>query len=208
MTQSNCAKCLSQETKVGPNPLGFELYTFASVAEGINHSTTDAAKCNWLDLFLSFRLKVKQWWVHPTGTEMRQYKEKNMDKKKTQTLLAPVEIWTTDLGIGTLSLANLSKYTFTSKVFHTLIKTTSSVVIPSHSPFGIQEPHNPFSFRNLCMNYGLEARRRVLAGWCWWRRIASVACDKKILTKLQEPDLEVAVMTMLGFSLGGTRWTR
>ena len=77
---------------------------------------------------------------------------------------------------------------------------------------------------------GSEVKRRVQAGWCGWRKVSGVLCDKKIptalkgkiyktvirpamlygletvaLTQRQEAELEVAEMKMLRFSMGVTR---
>ncbi|KAJ8375265.1 hypothetical protein SKAU_G00058450 [Synaphobranchus kaupii] len=75
-----------------------------------------------------------------------------------------------------------------------------------------------------------EVKKRVQAGWCGWRRVTGVICDRRVparvkgkvysrvvrpamlygletvaLTKRQEGELEVAELKMLRFSLGVTR---
>ncbi|KAJ8376011.1 hypothetical protein SKAU_G00065910 [Synaphobranchus kaupii] len=75
-----------------------------------------------------------------------------------------------------------------------------------------------------------EVKKRVQAGWCGWRRVTGVICDRRVpvrvkgkvysrvvrpamlygletvaLTKIQEGELEVAELKMLRFSLGVTR---
>ncbi|KAK3531064.1 hypothetical protein QTP70_008754 [Hemibagrus guttatus] len=80
---------------------------------------------------------------------------------------------------------------------------------------------------------GKEVKKRVQAGWNGWRKVSGVLCDQKIsarikgkvyrtvvrpamlygletvsLRKRQEPELEVAELKMLRFSLGVTRLDR
>ncbi|KAK3559218.1 hypothetical protein QTP86_005471 [Hemibagrus guttatus] len=80
---------------------------------------------------------------------------------------------------------------------------------------------------------GKEVKKRVQAGWNWWRKVSGVLCDRKIsarikgkvyrtvvraamlygletvsLRKRQESELEVAELKMLRFSLGVTRLDR
>ena len=77
---------------------------------------------------------------------------------------------------------------------------------------------------------GREVKKRVEAGWCRWRRMTGVMCDRRVparvkgkvysrvvrpamlygletvaLTNKQVAELEVAEMKMLRFSLGVTR---
>ena len=77
---------------------------------------------------------------------------------------------------------------------------------------------------------GREVRRRVQAGWCGWRKVSGVLCDRRIparlkvkifktvvrpammygpealaLSRRQEAELEVAQMRMLRFALGVTK---
>ncbi|KAI5612903.1 hypothetical protein C0J50_4635, partial [Silurus asotus] len=78
-----------------------------------------------------------------------------------------------------------------------------------------------------------EVKKRVQAGWCGWRRVTGVICDRRVsarmkekvyrtvvrpemlygletveLSKRQEAELEVAELKMLRFSLGVTRMDR
>ena len=80
---------------------------------------------------------------------------------------------------------------------------------------------------------GREVKRRVQAGWCGWRKVSGVLCDKRIparlkgkifktvvrpalmyglealaLSRRQEAELEVAQMRMLRFALGVTKLDR
>lgn len=77
---------------------------------------------------------------------------------------------------------------------------------------------------------GSEVKKRIQAGWCGWRRVSGIVCDKRIptklkgkvfktvirpammygletvaLTKRQVGELEVAEMKMLRFSVGVTK---